>query len=211
MMDAAGQDIRVGLLAPAYYVRLGLRSVLAGIAGVHMAFDAAALADVESRPEVDVLLHAGAGDLALAEFLRDAGANTGIILLLDAPADARLLSRLRSRPWAILSLEAGPQELAAALQAVQAGLWSGDPALTNGLLAFAADPAEDENLESLTPREREVLQLLARGLANKQIAAQLGLSENTVKFHISSVYAKLGAGNRAEAVTLGARRGWISL
>ncbi len=210
-MEAAGQDIRVGLLAPAYYVRLGLRSVLAEIPGVRVVFDAAALAEVEGRPVVDVLLHAATGELSLAEFLRAAGENTPIILLLDTPPNARLLERLRARPWAILSLEAGPQELAAAIHATHAGLLSADPALSASLLALPAAPAVDEDSEALTPREREVLQLLARGLANKQIAAQLGLSENTVKFHISSVYAKLGAGNRAEAVTLGARRGWISL
>jgi DNA-binding NarL/FixJ family response regulator len=66
-------------------------------------------------------------------------------------------------------------------------------------------------LEALTERENEVLQLLAQGLANKQIALALGISEHTVKFHISAIYAKLGANNRTEAVRLGVQRGLVIL
>ena len=65
--------------------------------------------------------------------------------------------------------------------------------------------------ETLTTREREVLALMARGLPNKQIAARLSISLHTVKFHVASVLAKLGASSRTEAVTLGARRGAVSL
>lgn len=70
---------------------------------------------------------------------------------------------------------------------------------------------EDPLVDPLTDREAEVLQLLARGMANKQIALELGISEHTVKFHISSIYTKLGAGNRTEAVRLGVRRGLVLL
>ena len=61
----------------------------------------------------------------------------------------------------------------------------------------------------LTPRETEVLRMIADGLGNKEIAARLGISDHTVKFHISAILAKLGASNRAEAVTLGIREGLI--
>jgi len=64
---------------------------------------------------------------------------------------------------------------------------------------------------SLTPREREVLDALARGLGNKQIAVQLGVSERTVKFHVSSLFEKLGAGNRTEAVTIAVRAGLVEM
>jgi DNA-binding NarL/FixJ family response regulator len=76
---------------------------------------------------------------------------------------------------------------------------------------LAEAPAAEELTEPPTAREGEVLGLLARGLSNKQIARELGISEHTVKFHISSLYAKLGVGNRAEAVSRGARHGLISL
>jgi len=61
--------------------------------------------------------------------------------------------------------------------------------------------------EEITPRETDVLRMLAEGLVNKDIAARLGISEHTVKFHISSILDKLGASTRSEAVTLGIRHG----
>ena len=66
-------------------------------------------------------------------------------------------------------------------------------------------------VEPLTPREIEVLQLLAEGLPNKSIAARLGISDQTVKFHVASICAKLGATNRTQAVRLAVRRGIIAL
>jgi DNA-binding NarL/FixJ family response regulator len=63
----------------------------------------------------------------------------------------------------------------------------------------------------LTPRERAVLEQLARGLGNKQIAAALGISERTVKFHVSAIFTKLGATNRTEAVTRAAQAGLVTL
>lgn len=213
-MQTSAENIHIGLLVPAYYLRVGLRSVLEQISGVDVTFDGASLAELEGRPRFDVLVCAGMPDHSadLARFLRDADPGIGILLLLEAPVDAQQVERLRSRPWSVLSLEAGPPELSAAIQALHAGLWSGDPALVDGLFPRPPELAPGaDGQENLTARELEVLALLARGMANKQIASALNLSENTVKFHISTIYAKLGAGNRAEAVMLGARRGLISL
>ncbi len=66
-------------------------------------------------------------------------------------------------------------------------------------------------MEQLTARELQVLQLLARGLPNKQIALQLGISEHTVKFHVSSIYARLGVSSRTEAVRRGVQQGLVVL
>jgi len=73
------------------------------------------------------------------------------------------------------------------------------------------NPAANPNAAPLTEREQEVLGWLARGRVNKEIAASLGISERTVKFHVSSIFNKLGATNRTEAVTLAVQRGLVSL
>jgi DNA-binding NarL/FixJ family response regulator len=78
--------------------------------------------------------------------------------------------------------------------------------------AFLLAPADtgDDTTEPLTPREVEVLELLAEGLPNKAIAARLGLSDQTVKFHVAAISGKLGASNRTDAVRRGVRRGLIT-
>src|ERR1700674_681358 len=86
------------------------------------------------------------------------------------------------------------------------------PHANEGLPAGSAPTrALDELAESLTRRELEVLQMLAAGLSNKEIAARLSISEHTVKFHVASILGKLGAGSRTEAVSLGIRRGLVLL
>ncbi len=76
---------------------------------------------------------------------------------------------------------------------------------------YGDQQVEEELSEEITPREIEVLRMLAEGLVNKDIAARLGISEHTVKFHISSILDKLGASTRTEAVILGIRRGLIPI
>src|SRR5438309_4660602 len=77
--------------------------------------------------------------------------------------------------------------------------------------AGAADDPDDDVVEPLTSREVQVLELLAEGLPNKAIAARLGISDQTVKFHVSAICGKLGAANRTDAVRRAARRGLITL
>src|SRR5262245_61225645 len=80
------------------------------------------------------------------------------------------------------------------------------------ILAGRSSSAGDDVFgESLTPREIEVLQLLAEGLPNKAIGDRLGISDQTVKFHVASICGKLGASNRTEAVRKALRKGWITL
>ena len=110
-----------------------------------------------------------------------------------------------SRVWGILPTDSSAEELNAAIHALSQGLIVGAPHLLF--------EAESESIERgpLTERELEMLGLLAQGLANKQIAAELGISEHTVKFHVSSIYTKLDVTNRTEAVRAGLRGGWIAL
>jgi two-component system nitrate/nitrite response regulator NarL len=77
--------------------------------------------------------------------------------------------------------------------------------------AHEAGPDEDPAAEALTPREVQVLELVAEGMPNKTIADRLGISDQTVKFHIASLSGKLGAANRTDAVRRAVRRGLITL
>lgn len=79
------------------------------------------------------------------------------------------------------------------------------------VIAAAANPEDAQAVEALTPRETQVLELVAEGLSNKAIAARLGVSDETVKFHLASVLGKLGASNRTDAVRRAIRRGLVPL
>jgi DNA-binding NarL/FixJ family response regulator len=123
---------------------------------------------------------------------------------------------------AILPAWAGDEEIRAAIQAAGAGLIVIHP---EAMAEFSGEEDErvtfipehssrelpDSPIQQLSPRESEILNLLADGLANKEIAWRLKISEHTVKFHITSIFNKLNASTRAEAVAIGARRGLIIL
>ena len=94
------------------------------------------------------------------------------------------------------------------------GLWVGAAGLVSGLMRDEGRVRliDGESLaEPLTAREKEVLQLMAEGMANKQIALSLGISEHTVKFHLSSLYAKMNVSSRTEAIKAGLGLGLISI
>ncbi|MGE0491057.1 MAG: LuxR C-terminal-related transcriptional regulator [Vulcanimicrobiota bacterium] len=99
----------------------------------------------------------------------------------------------------LLARQADDTAVLAALRAVRAGLWVSD----------RFGQARPDGPDALTAREIEVLELLAEGLPNKQLAELLGISENTVKFHLSSVFSKLAVSSRTEAVTAGIRLGYL--
>jgi len=196
--------IRVAVLAPTLALRVGLREVFRELDDVEVMADASTL---DELPDVDVLVLTSPD--YLAELVDDAPA---ILLLTDDPSTAAQLMDLPV--WGMLSLDASPEELSAAVRALGEGLWTGSPALLQNLLKRQPAIMLDEGdpiVDPLTTREREVLQLAAEGLANKQIALSLGISEHTVKFHLSSLYTKLGVTSRTEAIRAGARRGWVVL
>jgi len=196
--------IRVAVVSPGMALRIGLREVLRGLTDVDVAAESSS---PHGLPPVDVLVLASADDLSELE-----DGTPPVLLLSNDPGEA---VKLVDFPvWGILPREATPEELSAAVHALAEGLWVGSPALAQNLLGrrpFAALDGAEEVIDPLTDRERQVLQLTAEGLANKQIAAALNISENTVKFHLSSLYAKLSVTSRTEAVRAGARRGWVVL
>jgi len=138
---------------------------------------------------------------------------TPVILLTDHSRPGWTAEALRAGVRAILPTEVSADQLAAALQAASAGLVVVHPSEIPAVLpqaSVALSPLA-ELAEPLTPREREVLQMLASGLVNKEIAAKLSISEHTIKFHVASILGKLGASTRTEAVSLGIRRGLVLL
>jgi len=115
-------------------------------------------------------------------------------------------------PGGVISPDAGAETVVAAIRAVQVGLRVADPTLgEEGTGAQSAGDFHSGGNDLLSPREREVLALVASGLPNKAIAHALGISDHTVKFHVSSLLNKLGAASRTEAVTLATRQGILSL
>lgn len=193
--------IRVAVIAPLAALRIGLREVLRSLPDVQVVAESPRL---EAFENADIRLVAG-----LEPFSPPQPASTPILLLTDDPESASALFDLPL--WGLLPLDAAPEELSAALQALSQGLWVAPPALARSLLTRRPAPLADFPSEPLTARETEVLQRMTQGLANKQIAASLGISEHTVKFHLSSLYAKLGVASRTEAVRAGVQRGLVTL
>ena len=128
------------------------------------------------------------------------------ILLLSSEPDPAIFNRiLHARIGGMLQTDASPEQIVQAIKSVASGLMIFDSALV------PQRPDQDRLAEPLTPRESEVLRLLADGLGNKEIAMRLGISEHTIKFHIRSILGKLGASSRTEAVSRGLRSGLIEL
>ncbi|MCB9109736.1 MAG: response regulator transcription factor [Anaerolineales bacterium] len=200
--------IRVTIVSPNHALRVGLREMLGGHENIQIVGEAARLSDVnEKETEVAVL-----ASVSLTRNVDDR--DFGILFLTDDIESVRPMLTVGIRAWGVLSLEAGGDELAAGIAAVAEGLWVGAPSLVEGVMRLpkGGDGLGEESLpEPLTAREKEVLQHMAEGLANKQIALLLNISEHTVKFHLSALYAKLGVASRTEAVKRGIELGLLSL
>ena len=163
------------------------------------------------RPEV-ILLDLEMPDVdgvAALEGLRDAGSEARAIVFTAYDTDERILRSLRAGARGYLLKGASRQEIFDAVRTVHAGGSLLEPGVTSRLLDHMREGGEQT--EPLTPRELEVLALISEGLHNSEIADRLFVTERTVKFHVSSILAKLGADNRTEAVALAARRGLIRM
>lgn len=141
-------------------------------------------------------------------------AGIGVVVLVDEPSVGWTSRALQAGVRAILPRESSENEIASGVIAADRGLVLLDPEITKELASqtravTSSSQNGPDRLEELTAREVEVLRLMAEGFGNKQIAARLGISDHTVKFHISSILAKLSVSSRTEAVTQGIRRGLI--
>jgi two-component system, NarL family, nitrate/nitrite response regulator NarL len=202
--------LRVLLVGDDPLARGGLAYLLSGEPGLAVVAQADALgaaAAVErDDPEVAVW-DLGADPLGWLERLGDLGESgpPALALVLDEEAAAAALAA-GARGLLFRDVEGG--RLAAALRALARDLLVFDDAL---LPQLRPRPAPQTQPEPLTPRELEVLQLLAQGLSNRRIAERLGISEHTAKFHVNSIVGKLGAQTRTDAAVRAARLGLVLL
>ena len=188
--------IRVIVEADSPVVRAGLEVVLRADPGVEVTTEAAS-ADV-------AVIYAG-DDEAFDNAIESAE-QVPVVVLSDSVPGERIAHALRSNVRAVLPREASEREIVAAVQAAAAGLITVEPGDIERILTQTAGAASGE---PLTPREVEVLRMIADGESNKRIAWRLGISEHTVKFHVASILAKMDASTRAEAVAIGIRRGLV--
>jgi len=201
--------IRVAIVSPNSALRIGLRELLIRQPDIKVVGETVDLESVnEMETEVAVL-----ASVSSAHLLENK-TSFAILFLTDDVESLRGIMNSNPRAWGVLSPDATEDELVAAVRAVGEGLWVGAPGLVRDLIRLSGrreSSSDDSLVEPLTAREMEVIQLMAQGLANKQIALSLGISEHTVKFHLSSLYAKLGISSRTEAVKRGIELGLISL
>jgi DNA-binding NarL/FixJ family response regulator len=166
---------------------------------------------VGELPGFAVAASASSGNVA--EVAAEVGPDT-ILWQLAADEDAGSLARLRCWPVVLLTADAAAGLLRAGangvlpLEATAEQIRIGLEAAVAGLAVFMPQTVVRQT-GRLTGRETEVLRMIADGLANKEIAWKLGISEHTVKFHVSALLGKLGAASRAEAVGAGIRQGAI--
>jgi DNA-binding NarL/FixJ family response regulator len=207
--------IRVFIIAPTPMMRAGLHAMLT-TASLEVVGEATALEGfVEELSSIDVIVVADERQLEEVGLIITGSRSIALVVLSDN--DERLGSMLRAfslRGWSIVPMNAPASQLEAAVVAAAEGLIA-LPSMASERALVQRSVAEAINLDSLdeplTGREREVLEMLSRGLSNKLIARRLSISEHTVKFHVSSIYTKLGASSRTDAVSRGVRRGLITL
>jgi len=200
--------IKVTIVSPNHALRVGLREMLNNQANIEIVGEAVRLEDVNER-ETEVAILASVSSVRFSE-----KKNFAILFLTDDIESIRGFINSNLHAWGVLSANATEEELVAGILSVSEGLWVGAPSLMQSLMRLpkSGEGLGEESLsENLTAREKEVLEKMAEGLANKQIALALSISEHTVKFHLSSLYAKLGVASRTEAVKRGIELGLISL
>ena len=178
--------IRVWIETASFVTRAGLESLL------------------ESSGLIQIVNSPSHADVALLDETPDSPGSAPTVLLSDEPFNSPML---HLGVQAILPSEAPAEQIIAALYAVSAGLI----AVPTESISLIVPAASESVVETLTPREMEALEMLAEGLSNKQIAARLGISEHTAKFHVNSILGKFDAATRTEAVMRGIRTGLLKV
>jgi len=209
--------IRVYIIAPTITIRAGLRALLLDDPRVEIIGESVEPDDQLGSLEPDVVIWSPTtildNDFSIENAINDwIGLPTAWLVIHPDPMVIERLMKSNIHVWGILSPDASQSELVAAVRALSEGLTVINPSWVKYLSEsrkITTAETEPELIEPLTGREMDILQLLALGLTNKQIASKLGISAHTVKFHVSSIYSKMNTSNRTETVKLGLKMGLI--
>ena len=182
-------------------IRAGLRATIEDLPDFEFAgaVNSSSLAAQAAELEPGVVLWQLAPEEEPASILHALG-NMPVLVLAQQPS----MDLIRSGARGVLPVDATPEQIGIALRALATDLVVVAPEAIHRTQTVPAGSAP-------TARETEVLRMIAAGLANKEIAYRLGISEHTVKFHVSALLGKLGAASRAEAIAIGVRRGIVLL
>ena len=222
----ARKPIRLMVVEPRTILGVGLRDVLDHEDGIEVVAQMRSAAEAipvvgDTAPDVILVrlpseLHAAA---EIARQLRRETPNAALILMGSEDDDASIVEALEVGATAHLAEIAEPAELVATIRRVAEGddplkdEITDRPDLVERIVNAIRESmvADELPVSPLSPRELEIMQLVARGESNRQIAAELGISDQTVKNHMTSVLHKLGVPNRTRAVTYALRQGWLAL
>jgi DNA-binding NarL/FixJ family response regulator len=199
-------------------IRAGLRSLVENDPRIAVVAECASPAEWDSHIQrlnqgaIAILAPTRELSAQWIDAVRQNGSGLAILLLFSSPPAN--LPDLGVKTWGLLPLTASSEEIISALAALSQGLWVAFPEFIQPWFKKSGAPHKNADLqpvETLTRREMQTLQHLAEGFANKEIALRMGISVQTVKYHIASIYSKLGVNNRTEAVRVGILQGLIHL
>ena len=198
-------NLRVLVVSTSPLLRAGLGSI-AQVAAVASTMEEAGTLATDIRPDLMIV---ECDERTVQDVIAVAGDSPPMLLLAAESNPAWVSDALRAGVRGVIPRDAPEAEIVAAIEAAAAGLIVLDPRWLNG--ALASHVSLNTRTEALSPREIEVLRLMAEGASNKTIAWRLNISEHTVKFHINSIFSKMGVSSRTEAVMGGLRAGLVPL
>jgi NarL family two-component system response regulator LiaR len=213
---AERDTIRVFLADDHPVVRQGLRTFLESRPGIEVVGEAgdgdAVVTEVERlRPDVVLmdLVMPGRSGIAAIRHIRERAPDTRVVVLTSFASDDQVIPAVQAGAAGYLLKDVEPSELEAAIRLAHEGEALLDPQIAGRVMEEVAHPPPSGDVASLTPRELEVLELLGRGLSNRELADRLVVSEKTVKTHVSNILMKLGVHDRTQAALLAVREGLV--
>ena len=213
--DKSKSPISILLTAPFPALREGLKALVESDGTITVAASNASPNEWGSHLfDCEVILLAPIGPLTAEWIKKISGKAPGKPFLLLLSQTLTDIPDLGTSIWGVLPFSATGQNIILAIHALAQGFWIASPAVLPNLVKPSQHSIthDDNNMaEPLTDREIEVLQCLAQGYTNKEAALHLGISAQTIKFHVSSIFSKMGVNNRTEAVSVGVRLGWVTL